>query len=157
MTLNRHDLITGTIFIAIGLFFGISTLAELPIDRFSRMGPGNFPIVVSGLLILVGIAVILRGFRPGEIAAGPIPWRAIAVLLPMPVLFGATIRGLGLVLCVFLVSFISTFASRRATIRTALILAIGLTVLCTIVFYFVLRLPFRLFGTWLEPIIGVVG
>ena len=157
MTLNRHDLITGAIFIAIGLFFGISTLGGLPIGQPNRMGPGFFPIAVSGLLVLVGIAVILRGFRPGEIAAGPIPWRAIAVLLPMPVLFGATIRGLGLVLCVFLVSFISTFASRRATIRTALILAIGLTVLCTIVFYFVLRLPFRLFGTWLEPIIGVVG
>jgi hypothetical protein len=157
MTLNRHDLTTGAIFIAIGLFFGVSTLVELPIGQPNRMGPGFFPIAVSGLLILVGAAVILRSFRPGEIAAGPIPWRAILVLLPMPVLFGATIRGLGLVPCVFLVSFISTFASRRATFRSALILAVGLTILCSVVFYFVLRLPFRLFGAWLEPIIGVVG
>src|SRR5688572_17614451 len=110
MTLNRQDLITGAIFVAIGAFFGVSTLVERPIGSAIRMGPGFFPIVVSGLLFLVGAVVIIRGFRPAEIMAGPIPWRAIAILVPMPVLFGATIRGLGLVPTVFLVAFISTFA-----------------------------------------------
>lgn len=157
MILNRNDLVTGGIFIGIGGFFAISTLVELPIGTPLRMGPGFFPIAVSGLLVLVGLAVILRSVRPSDIVAGPIPWRGLLILLPMPVLFGATIRGLGLVPAVFVVAFISTFASRRATVRTALLLAIALTVLSTLVFYFALRLPFRLFGTWLEPIIGVIG
>jgi hypothetical protein len=158
MTLNRQDLTTGAIFIAIGAFFGVSTLVELPLGTLRRMDAGYFPAIVSGLLTLVGLVVILRGLRSAEIvAAGPVPWRAIAILLPMPVLFGATFRGLGLIPTVFVVAFIATFASRRANFRIALFLALGLTVLCTLVFYFALRLPHRLFGPWLEPLIGYVA
>lgn len=152
MKVNRQEIATGALFIAIGLFFGISALIELPIGSIQRMGPGFLPIILAGGLILVGLVVGARGLRPGEIVIRPVPWRALAILLPVPVLFGLTIRGLGLVPAVFLAVFIATFGSRRATLRMALILALTLTAFCAAVFHYGLNLPLPLFGPWMGPL-----
>src|SRR5690606_8490719 len=50
MTFNRSDLGAGAIFIAIGLGFAAITLLELDIGTARRMGPGYFPIMLSGIL-----------------------------------------------------------------------------------------------------------
>ncbi|TFY98418.1 tripartite tricarboxylate transporter TctB family protein [Ramlibacter humi] len=44
---------------AIALAFGIPAL-RYPIGEFGRAGPGLFPLMVSGLLLLVGIATVVR-------------------------------------------------------------------------------------------------
>jgi hypothetical protein len=148
MTVNRQDLAVGAIFVAIALFFGIDTLIELPIGTPRRMGPGFFPVVLSGLLLIMGVAIALKGLRSQPMTLGPVPWRGLAVLLPVPVVFGLTIRGLGLTLSIFLVAFISTFASRRATLVLALALGVGLTIFCVLVFHYGLGVPTPLFGSW---------
>jgi xanthine/uracil permease len=81
-----------------------------------------------------------------------VPWRGLAFILPAPVIFGATIRGLGLVLSVAIVVLITGFASRKTSIRFALLLAIGLTVFCVALFHYGLGLPVRLFGPWTGPL-----
>jgi hypothetical protein len=57
-TINRH-LARGLFLMAIALLFGIPA-AGYPIGSFGRAGPGLFPLLVSGLLFLVGLATVVR-------------------------------------------------------------------------------------------------
>jgi hypothetical protein len=159
MTFNRSDLGAGAIFIAIGLFFGITTLMELDVGTARRMGPGFFPIMLSGILIVLGFAIALKSIGHGDEARGPLPWRGLVVLLSVPVIFGVLIRPLGMAPVLLLTTFITSFASTRMSVKAAVLLALGLTIFCIVVFNFGLGLPLRLFGPvmepWTRPIFGV--
>jgi hypothetical protein len=152
MTLNRNELAAGAIFVALGLAFGAESILSLPIGSALRMGPGYFPLVLSGLLVVAGAAIAFRSIGQAPSTERPFPWRGLAVLLPAPVVFGVTIRGLGLVGATALVGLISAFASRRVSPRLAILLAIGLTAFCVAIFHYGLGLPIRLFGPWTGPL-----
>lgn len=46
---------------AISLAFGLQSL-RYPIGDFSRAGPGLFPALMSSLLLLIGVATVIRSF-----------------------------------------------------------------------------------------------
>jgi uncharacterized membrane protein len=151
VTVNRNDLAAGAIFTALGLAFGAEAILSLPIGSALRMGPGYFPLVLSGLLVVAGAAIALRSIGQAPPAERPFPWRGLAVLLPAPIVFGATIRGLGLIGATALVVVISAFASRRVSPMLAVLLAVCLTAFCVAIFHYGLGLPIRLFGPWTGP------
>jgi hypothetical protein len=145
---NVKDFGAGLIFIAIGIAFGLGAMG-LEIGTALRMGPGYFPLVLAGLLVALGLAIVAGSF--GHRARGRlvVPWRGLILTLPVPVVFGLTVRGLGLVPALVLAVLISAFASRRMSVPLALALSLGLTLFCVLVFSFGLGLPLRLFGPWL--------
>lgn len=151
MTFNRSDIGAGAIFIAIGLFFGLMTLSGLEVGTARRMGPGYFPIMLAGILVVLGLAVVVKGIGQADSPRGPLPWRGLAVLVPVPVIFGLLIRPLGMVPVLLITIFLTSFASRRMSVLAAVALTVGLTVFCVAVFSFGLGLPLRLFGPWVEP------
>jgi len=70
---------------AIALGFGISSM-QYGIGSLQRAGPGLFPLMVSGLLLLIGIATIVKSrFIPRE----PMDWqfKNIALLIGAMVTF----------------------------------------------------------------------
>jgi hypothetical protein len=109
----RKDLLAGGIFVAFGLAFAItSTTYEVGIAL--RMGPGYFPLVLGGILVLLGIAIAVKGFvaaDSGEI--GRVPWKALALLVAALLFFGFTVRGLGLVPALFGTVFLSAMAGHE--------------------------------------------
>jgi hypothetical protein len=153
--INRQELAVGGIFVAIGLLFGGLTLLDLEIGSARRMGPGYFPVVLSGILIVIGVAVAIRGVRLPETAMPPPAWRAIAFLLPLPIFFGFTIQGLGLVPVIAVSTFVAAFATPKATLGMALGLAAGLAAGCALVFHYGLGLSIPLFGSWTGPLAGI--
>jgi hypothetical protein len=148
MTVNIRDIGAGLIFIAIGILFGLGSLG-LEIGTALRMGPGYFPLVLAGLLVGLGLLILGHGFGHPTAGGLAIPWRGLVLILLAPVVFGLTIRGLGLVPSVMLVVLISAFASQRMSVRLALVLSAALTLFCVLVFSVGLGLPLRLFGPWL--------
>jgi hypothetical protein len=148
MTFNVKDIGAGFIFIAVGLLFGLGSTG-LEIGTSLRMGPGYFPLVLAGLLVALGLAIVAYGFGHAAMARLVVPWRGLVLILAAPVVFGLTVRGLGLVPALALVVLISAFASRRMSVPLALALILGLTVFCVLVFSLGLGLPLRLFGPWL--------
>ncbi|CAN7779573.1 tripartite tricarboxylate transporter TctB family protein [Variovorax sp. LjRoot84] len=54
-----RNLARGLFLIAISLAFGLQSL-RYPIGDFSRAGPGLFPALVSFLLLLIGLATVIR-------------------------------------------------------------------------------------------------
>jgi hypothetical protein len=57
--MNDRNLVRGLFLIAIALGFGLTSL-RYPIGQFSRAGPGLFPMLVSGLLFLIGVITVAR-------------------------------------------------------------------------------------------------
>jgi hypothetical protein len=151
VTNRLRDVLAGAIFIALGLVFLVGALG-LERGTAFRMGPGYFPLVLAGLLVLIGAAIALRALREEELAINmhAVPWRGLVLILGAPVLFGLTVRGLGLLPAIAIVALISSFASRRMKPVLAAGITVVLTVFCVLVFNVGLGLPIRLIGPWLS-------
>ncbi len=145
---NRADLGSGAVFTAFGLFFGVQALG-LEMGTAIRMGPGYFPLVLSGVLVVLGLTLFGRALQTEGPPIGTFAVRGAAFILAAPIFFGLTIRGLGLVPAVFFTVVIASLASRRMHIAEILLVAAGLTIFATLVFSYGLGLPFRRFGPWL--------
>ncbi|CAD7039338.1 tripartite tricarboxylate transporter TctB family protein [Pseudorhizobium endolithicum] len=145
---DTTNLLCGLLFIGLGLFFALQSLA-LELGTAFRMGPGYFPFVLACALILFGAIILIQSVRVEGEPIGHIAWRGIFFILPAPVFFGLTVRGLGFVPALFLTALIASFASGRMRPLTAVILAAGLTIFSVLVFSYGLGLPFRRFGPWL--------
>ena len=147
LSFDRTNLLCGLVFIGAGLFFAIQSLG-LEIGTSFRMGPGYFPIVLAGLLILLGVIIALQSFRQQGEPFDALAWRGMLFILPAPVIFGLTVRGLGFVPSLFLAAFVACFASHKMTVGWALILSFAITLFSVVVFSYALGLPFERFGPW---------
>lgn len=146
---NIKDVAAGAVFAAIGLAFLAGALM-LDIGSPFKMGPGFFPLILSGLLVLLGLATAAKAANIPSESIGTIPWRALPLILAAPLLFGATVRGLGLLITLPLTILLAAAASRRVGMFVAAALMVGLTLFCVLVFSFGLGLPLPLVGTWLS-------
>lgn len=146
---DTTDIATGALLIAAAIFFGWQT-AGLNIGTAFRMGPGYFPMILSALLFILGVIILLKALKtPGGEPLGAVAWRGMLFILPAPVFFGLTVRGLGFVPSLFITALISAMASARMKPLPAVLLAAVVTVFSTLVFSYALGLPFRRFGPWL--------
>lgn len=145
---NPKDVCAGLLFIALALLFAVQT-RDLPMGTAVRMGPGYFPLLLSGLLGLLGLMVLVNGLRfPGERPQG-VAWRALAVLTAAVVFFGAAVRPLGFVPTLTVCVFASAAASRLFRPATAALLTLAMVAFAWAVFIKGLGLPLALIGPWL--------
>ncbi len=147
---SPKDLLSGLIFIGFGLAFGYASLGY-DIGTALRMGPGYFPVVLSGIMVALGAIILVQGLFTGPDATpiGGVPWLALVLILGALVFFGVTARGLGLVPALFVAAFMSAFASKRTGVLGALLLGVGLALICWLIFIWALGLPLRPIGPWL--------
>ena len=146
---DRTNLLCGLIFIGAGLFFAIQALG-LELGTSFRMGPGYFPLMLAGLLMLLGLVILIQSFRKEGEPMGPLAWRGMLFILPAPVIFGLTVRGLGFVPALFMTAFVACFASHRMSLTWAVILSTTITAFSVAVFSYALGLPFERFGPWIR-------
>ncbi|ADY63103.1 MULTISPECIES: tripartite tricarboxylate transporter TctB family protein [Rhizobium/Agrobacterium group] len=139
----------GAIFIGFGAFFALQSFG-LDIGTAFRMGPGYFPLVLAIVLILLGAVIFIRATRVQGDALGAIAWRGIFFILPAPIFFGFTVRGLGFVPALFFSALIAAFASHKMSPLMAVIISAAITVFSVAVFNYGLGLPFQRFGPWLK-------
>jgi putative tricarboxylic transport membrane protein len=144
---NPKDFICGALLIAIAALFAYGILA-LPIGTAFRMGPGYFPMLLCGLLAVLGAAILVNGIL---IAGEPIrnfAWRGlINIVLPV-VFFGATLKGLGFILSLSLTVFFTTIASVHFKPWVGLVNTVVLVFFGWLIFIWGLKLPLSLFGPW---------
>ncbi|WP_117192201.1 tripartite tricarboxylate transporter TctB family protein [Rhizobium terrae] len=148
LKVDTTNLICGLLLIATGLFFALESL-DLELGTALRMGPGYFPFILACVLILLGGIVLGQAVRVQGEPIGAIAWRGMVFILPAPIIFGLTVRGLGFVPAVFICALVAAFASQRMKPLTAVALSAALTVFSLLVFSYGLGLPFRTFGPWL--------
>jgi hypothetical protein len=145
------DIVAGLIFVAFGLAFAITSLSY-ELGTPLRMGPGYFPLALGGILVLLGLLIVGKGFISGsgaEERLGRVPWRALFLIVLAVLFFGLTVRGLGVVPATAVTALLTALASYRTGILAAVAIAAGLTVLCVLVFLVALQVQLPMFGPWL--------
>ena len=146
----RKDLTAGGIFVGFGVAFAI-TSSTYEVGSALRMGPGYFPLVLGGLLVVLGILIAVKGVVAGEGGElGPVPWKATALIVVALLFFGFTVRGLGLVPSLLGTVVLAGMAGHRARVIPAVVIAASLTALSVLIFVIVLQLRLPYFGPWLQ-------
>ena len=146
----RKDLLAGAIFVGFGLAFALTALTY-EVGSPLRMGPGFFPLVLGGLLVVLGALIAVTGLVAADDSEiGTVPWRALVLLLAAVLLFGFTVRDLGLVPALFLSVLLAAFAGRRVHPVQAVVIAASLTALSVLIFVYALQLRLSLLG----PLLG---
>lgn len=144
----KKDVAAGGIIAAFALGFG-AIAWNYSFGSASHMGPGFFPLILSGILGCLGLAVAAKGIvEPGEPMIFVAPVRLLCVLVT-PLAFGLLVRPAGFLIAVMATAFLGTLASPEMRMRTRLIVACTLAILTTAVFIRGLGLPLPVFGRWL--------
>jgi len=141
MAIIRHpkDFLAGLLFIA----FGVAAIvigSNYTLGTAARMGPGYFPRILGGLLVVLGLAIALRGLR---LNGPPLPrwhWKPVVIVLGSVALFGMILNYLGMVISTVLLIVASSSASHEFRFREALIAGIALAILAVVVFVLGLKL-----------------
>jgi hypothetical protein len=106
--MNNQNLLRGVFLVAISIVFGVWSL-RYQIGAFSHAGPGLFPLLVSGVLLLIGIATVVRARF-----VAPIPmafnFRNIAIVLASLCGFAFISEHANMILGILFLVFCSTYA-----------------------------------------------
>lgn len=148
MPRSAKNVLAGLTFIGFGLAFAAGATAY-DIGDPVRMGPGFFPLVIGVLLAILGVVIAATPSADEEPITAP-PWRAAGLILGGIVVFGLTVRGLGLLPAIFLTALLTGLASRQTSPIGALLLAAALTVISVAIFVVALSLRLPLVGPWIR-------
>jgi putative tricarboxylic transport membrane protein len=109
-----------------------------------RMGPGYFPTVLGGILVLFGLYLLVTGLRAGEKITGSWSLRAMIALPLAFVLFGVLMTYAGFVPALLVLIFGSALASPQFKLIEVVLLSVLLTALSVALFVWGLGLPYPL-------------
>ena len=156
MRINRKDFAAGIIFMLFGGSFGAIAWQTLPIGRALNMGPGYFPIMLSGFVTLLGAIVAIRSFvTVEETPFGVVPWRGIIMLSLATIVFAVLLRPLGLLPGVFITALVACLASSQISWRAALLTSAAIAIFCTLIFGYIVKLPVPMFGPFFSRFFGM--
>ena len=156
---SQKDFFSGLMFTAIGVAFaGVSSTYTL--GSGARMGPGYFPLVLGVLLAGLGAVIALRSFTSGQEDGDPVgrfAWRPLIFIIAANLAFGACLGGLpsiglpplGLILGIFILTFVASLASDEFNPKEALVLSIVLSVFSYGAFIKLLNLQFPVWPAFL--------
>ena len=148
MIKDRNDFAAGLVFIAVGVFYGLMS-TDLQLGNALDMGPGYFPFVLCGILVLLGSAILVRSLVIADDSPfGSVPWRALVTIPLAIIVFGAGLTYLGLFAAVFITAFTASLASARTRMPLAVVVSLSLAVLCTLVFVYGVGLHIPVLGSW---------
>lgn len=147
--INKHnrDYYAGALMILLGLYTVLQG-RTYQMGTLSRMGPGYYPVALGVLMVILGVIIALnaRASVPeGEEEALPPEWRGwICILLSIVAFVVFGMYG-GLLPATFAIVFISALGDRNNTVKSAFFLAVGMTLVALVIFYWALQVQFPLF------------
>lgn len=144
---NPKDFLTGLIY----LFVGTGALImsqEYEMGTAVKMGPAYFPTLLSGLLMVIGVISVLRSFLKSGSPIGVVAWKGIFMISASTILFGAIVRGAGVLIALPVLVILSASASTRFSWKTSIAEAVGITLFCIVVFLKGLGVPLPILGSW---------
>ncbi len=146
---SPKDFWAGLMFIGFGVFAMAWAYANYQMGTAVRMGPAYFPIMLGGLLALLGALVFIGSFA---IEGPPLPhmnMRPLVLISVACVVYGYVMKPLGLVIATACLVYISAFGGHEFKWKEVTILYVILIIFSVLVFVKGLTLPFPLWPAFL--------
>ena len=144
---NPKELWIGIIYIAVGSV-AVYLCQDLDMGRAGKMGPAYFPTLLSVLLIGIGVISLVRSFVKVGALVGTFAIRGMALVTLAIVLFGVLVRGAGLAVALPVLVLVSSSASVKFRWKSTILMAVGVTAFCVLVFLKGLGVPLPVLGPW---------
>ena len=143
--INKKELAPALLMLFIGMATVLGSL-NYKIGTLARMGPGYFPLILgAGLMLVACLIAITPPETDGSSRPAFVPqYRAWFLVVLGIVLFIVLGQYGGLVPATFVLGFVATLADRKNTLKTAVFVAIALTLMAIVVFYYGLQIQFPL-------------
>jgi uncharacterized membrane protein len=112
--MNNLKLMRGLVLLAIALFFGSQALTH-QIGTLARAGAGLFPLLVSGLVAMIGLVTLVQAKLEAPV---PLDFKFKNIALIMISLIGFTLiaHHLGAIAAIIFLVFVSTLASTERSL-----------------------------------------
>ena len=140
--IKSKDFWAGLLFAAIGLFF-LGNALFLPLGSSSHMGPGYFPALTGGLLLLLGVAIAVRALLAGGIPVSRVHLRPMVFVILSVLVFALTVELIGLPVSIVALVVVAGLARVRPRMTEYLLLGAFLALCTTLLFVWALELPFK--------------
>ena len=140
---SPRDFFAGAIF----LFFGLAVLVigrGYPMGTAQHMGSGYFPVVLGGLLAILGSVTCIRSMVVAGHPIDPVGRRPLLMVLMAIGVFAATVDSVGLAVATVLLTLTGAAASAESRWREVVVLTLALLGISVGVFVYALGLPFKL-------------
>jgi hypothetical protein len=135
-----RTLVRGIFLIVISLAFGLTAM-HYPVGDFARAGPGLFPMMVSGLLLLIGIATVIQS-RFSEHHPIEFNLKNIALILGALAGFALVSHFVNMIAGIIAMVFIASFAGKaKYSVMRNIYISAGL---CLVALAFLKLLGFNL-------------
>jgi hypothetical protein len=147
---SPKDFWAGVMFIGFGGFAVAWSLTHYQMGTAVRMGPGYFPTMLGGLLVVLGLAVLLAALA---LEGPPVPkfhYRPLLMISLGCVAYGYLMKPLGLVLATAALVFISALGGHEFKLKEVSILYVVLVIFSVLVFVKGLTLPFPICPDFIE-------
>lgn len=156
---SQKDFFSGLMFTAVGASFAWGA-TNYEVGEAARMGPGYFPLMLGIILSILGVIITFQSLTkggPGGDKIGSFAWRPLGFVLGANLSFGALLVGLpsigvpafGLIVAIYALVFIASFAQPGVRIKSTLILATILAVGSYLAFVKLLNLQFPVWPAFL--------
>jgi hypothetical protein len=149
---SQKDFFSGLMFMAVGVAFAWGA-SSYTIGTGARMGAGFFPLVLGVLLAVLGGVITFKALVVETVDGdkiGSFAWKPLFFIIAANLVFGVMIGGLpswgipkmGLVVGIYALTIIASFAAERVRWVEVFILGTALTVLSYLAFIVLLNLQF---------------
>jgi hypothetical protein len=155
---SQKDFFSGLMFICVGGAFSLAA-SKYQVGTGAMMGPGYFPLILSGILAILGVAIASNALLSplkdgGEI--GRLAWKPLIFIISANLGFGACIGGLpaiglpplGLIFGIYLLTFIAASGGEEFKFREVLVVASLLAIMSYLAFVVLLKLQFPVWPTF---------
>jgi hypothetical protein len=146
-TWRYKDLAGGLLMVVLGLAT-IFQSSQYELGTLRHMGPGYFPRVLGVILAACGLLITIGSRNAVAETAGPRlrpEWRGWLCICTGIVAFIVIGEYGGLLPATFAIVFISALGDRQNSLLTAALLALFMTLICFVVFWWLLQVQFPLF------------
>ena len=127
------DVLSGCVFMTIGTA-AIVAGRNYELGSLSRMGPGFFPLLLGGLLFIIGAVIGGRGLASPRATFAVERFLPIFAIAGSLVAFGLTIPRFGFAAAIAIACAIAMAATNRSSVLERVVLPIELCVFCSLVF-----------------------
>lgn len=156
---SQKDFYSGLMFSAVGVAFAWGA-TTYNVGQGARMGPGYFPLVLGVVLAVLGLIIVFTSMvvetESGD-KIGSWAWKPLFYIIAANIAFGILLGGLprigipamGLILAIYALVFIASFAGDEHKFKETLILATILAVGSYLAFVVLLKLQFPVWPTFI--------